>query len=126
MLFWFSGAASFAQAPKRVALVIANSAYNDMSFLANPRNDADLIARSLRNANFETVEVSLDLNFENFNKLIRAFRLSSQNADVAIIYYAGHGIENGGKNWLIPVDAKLINDFDLPFEAAIIYLTKHL
>jgi uncharacterized caspase-like protein len=110
-LFW----ASAAQA-RKVALVIGNSAYANTSSLTNPTNDARLIASAARQAGFEVTLVA-DLSNANFQRTLRDFRLVADGSEVAMIYYAGHGIEGQGKNWLIPVDAKLETDFDLPYEA---------
>lgn len=109
-LFWASAAHA-----RKVALVIGNSAYANTSSLSNPANDARLIAGAARQAGFEVTVVS-DLANASFQRALRDFRLVADGSDVAMIYYAGHGIEGQGKNWLIPVDAKLESDFDLPYE----------
>ena len=101
---------------RKVALVIGNSAYVNTSALANPGNDATLVAQAAREAGFDVVETA-NLTSVAFRDALRNFRQSVDGADVAMIYYAGHAIEGQGKNWLVPVDAKLETEFDLPYEA---------
>lgn len=111
--------ASVAQSPatRKVALIVANADYAHAGRLTNPTNDARLIAESARRAGFESVTLSPDLNLAGFQRALRDFRTLASGAQVAMVYYAGHGIEGGGKNWLIPVDANLASDLDLPYEA---------
>jgi len=91
---------------KRVALVIGNSKYVNAVALPNPANDARLIASTLRNAGFEVVE-GIDQDNAGMHALIGKFTEESYNADLAVIFYAGHGMQVDGKNYLIPVDAEL-------------------
>ena len=102
---------------QRVALVIANSDYENTSQLANPAGDAALVAGALREAGFDTVEIAADLDQSAFNAALRDFSELAEGADAALVYYAGHGIESGGRNWLLPVDAKLERERDMRFEA---------
>lgn len=102
---------------RKVALVIGNSDYANTSRLANPANDIRIIAASARSAGFDDVTVVADLAVNDFQKAMRDFRAKADGADVAMVYYAGHGIEAQGKNWLIPTDAQLKSDLDLPYEA---------
>ncbi|MEO9600557.1 caspase family protein [Parasphingorhabdus sp.] len=102
---------------KRVALIIGNSAYVNTSSLPNPTNDANIVADSAREAGFDDVVVALDLTISSFQRELRTFREKANGADVAMIYYAGHGMEGQGKNWLIPIDAELNTAFDLPYES---------
>jgi len=106
-----------AQAEKRVALVIGNSAYKSVPRLTNPVNDASLVGGMLRKAGFDTVDVKLDLSVVDMRKALREFGSKAREADVAIIYYAGHGIELDGNNYLIPTDAALETDTDVFDEA---------
>src|SRR3546814_9265138 len=76
-----------------------------------------LVAASARAAGFDDVTVAPDLAVNEFQKAMRDFRLKAEGAEVAMVYYAGHGIEAQGKNWLIPTDAQLKSDLDLPYEA---------
>ncbi|TIO99973.1 MAG: hypothetical protein E5X72_32020 [Mesorhizobium sp.] len=91
---------------KRVALVIGNSKYVNAVALPNPANDARLIASTLRNAGFEVIE-GVDQDNAGMHSLISKFTEESYNADLAVIYYAGHGMQVDGRNYLIPVDAEL-------------------
>jgi tetratricopeptide (TPR) repeat protein len=102
---------------RRVALVIGNSAYRSVSALANPQKDAEAIAASLRNIGFETVTLAPDATREKLLDALRNFTNVADKADWAVVYYAGHGIEVNGQNFLIPVDAKLETDRDIQFEA---------
>lgn len=102
---------------RKVALVIGNSDYANTSRLANPVNDIKIIAASARAAGFDDVTVAADLSVNDFQKAMRDFRVKADGADVAMVYFAGHGIEAQGKNWLIPTDAQLKSDLDLPYEA---------
>ncbi len=98
-------------------MIIGNSSYANTSQLANPVNDAKLIAESADRAGFDDITVALDLAIDDFQLALRDFRKKAIGADVAMVYYAGHGMEGKGKNWLIPVDAELNSDLDLPYEA---------
>jgi hypothetical protein len=101
---------------RRVALIVGNSHYNQAAFLPNPDADARLVATSARRAGFEVTLLS-DLSRAAFDEALRRFRAQADGAEVAMIYYAGHGIESGGKNWVIPTDAILREVRDLRFEA---------
>ncbi len=102
---------------RNVALVIANGGYATAGGLANPVNDGKLVAGSLKKAGFDTVVLATDLDRGGFEKTLREFRSKVAGARVAMVYYAGHGIESEGRNWLLPVDAKLASSDDLPYEA---------
>jgi uncharacterized caspase-like protein len=115
LAIWFGSAP--AQAEKRVALVIGNSAYKSVPKLANPASDAGLIGGMLRKAGFDTVDVRQDLNASDMRKALREFGGRARDADVAVIYYAGHGMEVDGTNYLIPTDAALETDTDVYDEA---------
>jgi uncharacterized caspase-like protein len=97
--------------------VIGNSAYKNVPALTNPQKDASAIATSLRNVGFETVTLTVDATREKLIDGLRAFADESEKADWAIVYYAGHGIEVNGQNYLIPTDARLATDRDVQFEA---------
>src|SRR6266516_4808533 len=104
-------------AEKRVALVLGNSAYQNVARLPNPVNDGTVIAATLKNAGFDVVEERHDLPAAETRRALRDFADRARDADIAVVYYAGHGIEVGGTNYLIPVDAKLASDRDAPDEA---------
>jgi uncharacterized caspase-like protein len=106
-----------AHAEKRVALVLANSAYQNVPQLANPANDGALIAATLKDAGFDVVDSRHDLPALEMRRALRDFSDSARNADIVVIYYAGHGMEVDGTNYLIPVDAKLERDTDVYDEA---------
>ena len=114
--FVSSGAAR-ADAPRRVALVVANSDYAHAGSLKNPINDGRLVAGALKTAGFQIVDADPNLGIGPFRDALRRFRSNAAGAQVALVYYAGHGIEARGKNWLIPTDAVLQQDADLDYEA---------
>jgi len=102
-----------AQAEKRVALVIGNSAYKSAPKLGNPVNDANLVGSMFKTAGFDSVDVRLDLSASDMRRALREFAGRTRDADVAVVYYAGHGIELDGNNYLIPTDAALESDGDV-------------
>ena len=102
---------------RRVALVIGNGAYRNVHQLNNPPRDAKLIASALRDVGFQTVTISNDLTRNQFFEALRAFAADAEKADWAVVYYAGHGFEIGGVNYLVPVDARLAIDKDAETEA---------
>ncbi|SPP99367.1 caspase family protein [Bradyrhizobium vignae] len=104
-------------AGKRVALVLANSAYQHAPSLANPVNDGAVMAKTLKEAGFDVVESWHDLSALDTRRVLRDFADATRDADIAVVYYAGHGIEVEGSNYLIPVDAKLERDTDVYDEA---------
>jgi hypothetical protein len=106
-----------ARAEKRVALVIGNSAYQNAGPLAAPVKDANAIAELFRKAGFDLVETRLDIGNLDLKTVARDFNAAARGADIAIVYFAGHGIEVNGTNYLLPVDAKLVSDFDVEDEA---------
>ena len=102
-----------AHAEHRVALVIGNSAYRSVPLLSNPVNDAALVGGMFKKAGFDLVEIKLDLNAIDMRKALRDFGGKTREAEVAVVYYAGHGIELDGINYLIPTDATLETDSDV-------------
>jgi invasion protein IalB len=104
-------------AERRIALVIGNSAYRSAAELPNARNDAKTVAKLLTDAGFDVVQSKSDLGVEEFRRVLRDFADLSDNADVALVYFAGHGIELSGANYLVPVDARLARDRDAEDEA---------
>jgi tetratricopeptide (TPR) repeat protein len=105
-----------AQRERRVALVVGNGAYENAPALSNPRNDAVDIAATLRKLGFDVID-GHDLERREMEKKIREFSRKIENADLALFYYAGHGLQVTGKNYLLPIDAKLEREGDLSFEA---------
>jgi formylglycine-generating enzyme required for sulfatase activity len=104
-------------AEKRVALVVGNSAYQKVPVLANPPKDADDMAEMFRKAGFSVVISKRNLGVIEMRRALRDFSDEVRDADVAIVYYAGHGMEIDGTNYLIPVDALLQRDIDAFDEA---------
>src|SRR5437868_3949197 len=108
---WLGCSSAFAE--KRVALVIGNSAYQKVAKLPNPANDAAAVAAMLKAAGFDLVDSKSNLTASELRKTLRDFGSKARDADMAVIYYAGHGIELDGTNYLIPVDAALETDTDV-------------
>ena len=102
---------------KRVALVIGNSAYKTVPRLPNPQRDAAAVAATLKQIGFQSVTLLTDLSLEKTLSALRDFARAADGADWALVYFAGHGIEAGGVNYLIPVDATLASDRDISLEA---------
>jgi uncharacterized caspase-like protein len=113
----FFGLNSAASAEKRVALVIGNSGYLNVGRLVNPANDSAAISDTFKSSGFDIVELKRDLKANEMRRALRDFSDSVRDADVAIVYYAGHGIEIDGTNYLIPTDATLERDIDAYDEA---------
>jgi tetratricopeptide (TPR) repeat protein len=102
---------------RRIALVIGNSGYENVAVLPNPERDATLVAETLKRIGFESVTLLSNLRKEALVNALRAFAARAESADWAVVYYAGHGMEVGGTNYLIPVDARVAVDRDIGFEA---------
>jgi uncharacterized caspase-like protein len=100
-----------------VALIVGNSTYQSVPQLPNPSRDASAVARMFGDAGFDSVDVQLDVGNLEFKRSIRKFEAMADHADIAVIYYAGHGLEIGGTNYLIPIDARLASDRDADDEA---------
>ncbi|WP_305984241.1 caspase family protein [Roseibium sp. MMSF_3544] len=100
---------------KRVALIIGNSAYEHAPFLPNPKNDATDLMESLKRLGF-TVILGLDQSKVAMEGTVRTYVRTIQDADVALFFYAGHAMQLGGRNYLIPIDAKLEDQTAVDFE----------
>jgi len=105
-----------ASAEKRVALVVGNSAYVHAAVLPNPVNDAGDMAKALTEVGFDVI-LGLDLGKQALDGKVRDFARALDKADVALFFYAGHGLQASGRNYLMPVDARLQGERDLDFEA---------
>jgi uncharacterized caspase-like protein len=107
-----------ALADKRIALVVGNSAYKNVAPLDNPRNDARLMADTLRGLGFTVVGGSarLDLDKSQFDQAVQSFSDQIQGADVSLFYYAGHGVQVRGANYLVPVNANPTRESDVDFQ----------
>lgn len=110
----FGGAASSQE--KRVALIIGNSDYAFVSPLPNPTNDATDVAASLKRLGF-SVTLGTNLDYNQMRLMVRDFGETATDADIVLVYFAGHGIEIDNTNYLIPVNAQLKSDRDVEFEA---------
>ena len=104
-------------AEKRVALVIGNGAYTTVPKLDNPRNDAAAMEVMFMAAGFDSVVLANELGIVAMRRALRDFSDTAHDADVAVVFYAGHGMEVSGTNYLIPVDAVLERDIDARDEA---------
>jgi uncharacterized caspase-like protein len=115
MVICFADQSAFAD--KRVAFIVGNSNYQNVVALANPANDAAAITEMFRKAAFDVVESRRDLKNTDMRRALRDFTEKARDADIAVIYYAGHGIEVDGTNYLVPIDAVLERDTDAYDEA---------
>jgi uncharacterized caspase-like protein len=111
------GTASSALAQKHVALVIGNGTYTKVARLDNPKNDAAAMEAMFKAAAFTSVVRLNDLGVTAMKRALRDFSDTAQDADIAVVFYAGHGIEVAGVNYLIPIDAVLERDIDVQDEA---------
>jgi uncharacterized caspase-like protein len=114
--FLFCISADPALAEKRVALVIGMSKYQQVPRLTNPARDAEAMSSLFKKAGFDVVDNERDLGISDLRRVIREFSEISRDADISVVYYAGHGIEVDGANYLVPADAKLLSDFDVEDE----------
>ena len=106
-----------ALADKRVALVIGNSNYQNVPRLPNPSADASAIAKMFKDAGFEFVDLQINVGDLEFKRALRRFADAANGSDTAIVFFAGHGMELQGTNYMIPIDAKLADERDAPDEA---------
>lgn len=105
-----------ARAQTRVALVIGNSSYKTVANLANPAHDAQDVSEALKRLGF-TVKTVIDADFDGFRRALVDFGRVAPRADMAVFYFAGHGVEINGNNWLLPTDVELKTDVDAGTEA---------
>ena len=110
--------ASAAKADKRVAFVVGNGAYKNVAALPNPAIDAKSMAKVLRNVGFDVVE-GANLTRDKMTERLLEFGKKAEGADVALFFYAGHGIAINGTNYLLPVDADLKSEMDVKLGSAI-------
>jgi hypothetical protein len=110
--------ADAALADKRVAFVVGNSAYKNVAPLPNPAIDAKSMAKVLRNVGFDVVEGS-NLTRDKMTERLLEFGKKAQGADVALFFYAGHGMAVNGTNYLLPVDADIKSEMDIKLGSAI-------
>ena len=107
-----------AAAEKRIALVVGNSAYQNITRLDNPRNDATLMADTLSSLGFTLIggRAQLDLDKSALDIAVQNFGRQIQGVDVALFYYAGHGVQVSGSNYLVPVSANPTREADVDFQ----------
>jgi len=117
----FLSALAPAHAERRIALVIGNGAYIAAPALRNPPNDARAVAASLRRIGFEVIE-GIDEDYSALRRTIRDFGERLPGAATALFFYAGHGVQVAGENYLIPIDARLTSETDLDFAAVAVDL----
>lgn len=110
---------------KRCALIIGNSNYSYISYLRNPLKDASDISNSLQGLGFDVME-GYDCNFDEMKTLMNVFSSKARGYDVSIIYYSGHGLQEEGQNYLIPVDCQLERKSDLRYCVAAIDMVQKL
>ena len=109
-------ALSAAAEARRVALVIGNSAYKNAAQLENPGNDANDVGATFERLGFDVLKVK-DGTFDGMRRGLLEFARRARGSEIAIVFFAGHGMEVGGENYLIPVDAELKADVDVDHEA---------
>jgi hypothetical protein len=110
-----TGLPATAQAEKRVALVIGNAAYQNTTPLKSTTSDATDMSAALTRLGFEVVDGN-DLDKRGMERTMRAFTQKLARADVALFYFAGHAVQSGGQNFLMPIDARLRSEGDIDFE----------
>lgn len=115
IVFIFLLFASWAQAEKRVALVVGNAGYQTAPALATPANDAEDMAKTLKDIGFSVI-LERNLSKRDMERAIGRFARLAQDADVALFYYAGHGLQYRGVNYLAPIDSRLEDEFSLSFD----------
>lgn len=101
---------------RRVALVIGNGNYQAVGLLKNPANDANALGAALKRIAFDDVLVAVDADQAAMRQKLGEFSRIAQDADLALVFYAGHGIEVAGENYLIPIDARIGRSKDVEFE----------
>ena len=118
LIIFASLVSGVACAEKRVALIVGNSAYRNVTPLDNPKNDATLMAETLRSLGFKFIggAAQLDLDKSALDVAIQSFGREIQGADVALFYYAGHGVQVSGSNYLVPVNANPTREADVDFQ----------
>lgn len=116
--FWLSVGAAAAQ--QRVALVVGNSDYQHTTKLKNPRNDAEAMSARLRQLGFEIIG-GVDLDRRALVTELIKFGRAAEKADVALFFYAGHGLQVNGQNYLVPVDALV--EFEAEIDISLVSLS---
>lgn len=121
LALWLAATAlapAHAQSGKRIAFFIGNAKYEGETTLANPHNDAALLAGVFKNElRFDEVVQHRDLNRKQMYDLVREVTRKSKGADSVVVYYSGHGMRGGGGNYLIPIDARIADEDDVRRDA---------
>ena len=115
LLLCILGPVAAAADGRRLALVIGNSDYVSVPHLDNPENDATAVAQHLHDLGF-SVTLALNLDKAKFEEEVRKFAGSLDGAQAAVFFYAGHGLQIDGRNYMVPIDADVSNEADLPFQ----------
>ena len=116
IMLMLTGLALAAPAPeRRVALVIGNSSYRNAPVLPNTVNDAGDMAAALRKVGFEVID-GIDLDKRGMDALLTRFARLAQDADSAMFYFAGHGFQFNGENYLVPIEAKIEDEVGVQYE----------
>ena len=115
LVLLFTAVSADALADRRVALVMGNSAYQNVPGLPNPKNDASDMTAKLKDLGFEVV-TGLNIDLVRMRGTVRDFIKKLDRADIALFYYSGHGLQVNGNNYIAPVDAHLSSYDDLDFE----------
>jgi TPR repeat protein len=108
-------AAPSAAAGRRVALVIGEAAYESLPRLDNTTNDAGAVRDAMQTAGFE-VYFGVNLKRVPFEDLLKRFYRAADGAEIALVYYSGHGVQVGGANYIVPVDAQLATAYDIELQ----------
>jgi uncharacterized caspase-like protein len=116
LLIFLVGLSDSLFAQNRIALVVGNSTYSNVPALPNPANDAADVSQSLQRLGFSVTTLP-DAKFDALRRALIDFGRAARGADMAVLFFAGHGVEIGGENWLLPVDVELKNDIDVNTEA---------
>ncbi len=114
-LFWLGTSAALAEEGRRLALIIGNSDYENVTRLPNPTKDARGIAAALQRIGFE-VDLQLDLDVDQMKRVTHEFAKRSEDAEISLFYYAGHGVQVEGRNYLLPINADVVAPRDLVYE----------
>src|SRR5579862_9111364 len=105
-------------AEKRIALIIGNSTYRNVPQLNNPKNDAVLMAQTLKDLGFTLIGDAAQMNLDKaaLDRAVQSFGRQLQGAEIALFYYAGHGVQMQGSNYLVPIDANPVRAVDVDFQ----------
>ena len=106
-----------ALADKRVALLIGISAYETLAPLKTPAGNVGALEQAFTKAGFDKVVTGLDLKHDDLIRKLRAFEEEAEDADIAVLYFSGRGVEHGNDSYIVPTDARLASEQDVEDEA---------